>query len=122
MKDEKESEAVKVDKKEIYTFQNMPPVEDLKDIKFLYRSNGPFDSWILTVFKCKDDCKTIFNFKKIMEMHRFTKELTSDPLWPQLCPRISGRKALDGFGCNADSYGNLTATIEVLANVVDDIK
>lgn len=45
-------------------------------------------------------------------MNNFTRQLTSDPLWPKLCIRENQINYVDGFGCTTSSYNNVTMLIE----------
>lgn len=52
----------------IYNVTNMPPGVDVRNIRFVTRSRGPNERDIKVIFKCKDDCKTIFTNKNLKEM------------------------------------------------------
>ena len=51
-----------------YNFTNFPPGVDLKDIQFLKRDQGQFENYIFAIYKCKNDCDTIFTEKNLEEI------------------------------------------------------
>lgn len=74
--------------------------------------SGSYENWIFAVFKCKDDCDTIFELDRIKDMMRFTETtITADPTWPKVCVRDL-KPIQDKFGCSKTSYNNLTYPLE----------
>ena len=89
---------------------------DVGRIDFLDRTNSDFGKNINVIFKCKNECKTIFTNDHVNEMLRFSAWATNDPLWQQLCYRESKDKVVfvaDGFGCSDKAYLNLTKYVEL---------
>jgi len=37
---------------------------------------GPYEDWVYVIFKCKDNCKTIFTDSNIKEMRQYTETMT----------------------------------------------
>lgn len=70
-----------------------------------------YDDYIYVIYKCKDNCKTIFTNKNLKDMQRFTNKITSSPLWAQFCVREINQPYFDGFGCTRNSYNNITKFI-----------
>lgn len=98
---------------------------DVDNINFIERVNSNFQKNINVIFKCKNDCKTIFTNGHVKEMLRFTAWATDDPLWQQLCYRESKETVVfiaDGFGCSDKAYLNLTKYVElnVQMGIIDD--
>ena len=53
---------------ETYTIQDLPPNVRLEDIELQLRANANIDHSLLAIFKCKDDCKTLFAEDHVKEM------------------------------------------------------
>jgi hypothetical protein len=99
-----------------FTIWNKPRGVNLTDISFLPSSRGDFQDYVYVIFKCKDDCETIFTDKHIKEMLRFSAKMTDDPLWSKVCRREGdGNKTVpvDGVGCSSHSYLNFTRFYEL---------
>lgn len=87
-----------------------------KNVEFLDRNNGIDSKHINIIFRCKDDCKTIFTLSHIEEMLRFTAHAVDNPLWAHLCIRENPKNIVfvaDSSGCSDKSYQNLTKTVEL---------
>lgn len=81
--------------------------------EFLIREPGPDEGIILVMFKCKNDCETIFTLEHIKEMNRFVTKMVDHPNWPLLCLRSTSveeeKDVKDGKLCLGDSYMNATS-------------
>lgn len=64
-----------------FTLKDRPPGVPLSFIKPLEKPDGGSFDHIALIFKCKNDCKTIFTREIIKEMHRFSAELAAHPRW-----------------------------------------
>ena len=60
---------------------NLPENVKLTEIKLVEKPMAAYDDYIYVIYKCKDNCKTIFTNKNLKDMQRFTNEITSSPLW-----------------------------------------
>ena len=59
-----------------YNIFNLPPGVPLKYVRILNKHIGPSEDFLYIIFKCKNDCKTIFTPKNLIEMDRFTAKIT----------------------------------------------
>jgi len=80
-----------VDDKELYSLDDVKQLTSIskQSVNFLESPSSDFDKNINIIFKCKDNCKTIFTNKHVLEMLRFTAEATNDTLWSDMCLRES---------------------------------
>ena len=76
------------------------------------RYKGGQGHTIFAVYKCKNDCKTIFTKNHMKEIVKFADLISSDYLWPRLCVRDLSKKYADGMGCTSNSYFNLSSNFE----------
>jgi hypothetical protein len=104
-------------KPKYYTLSALPEEVNLRDIKWKDRKYTDSGDNPFAVFKCKNDCKTIFTYENILEMNRFAEELTAMKEWPQYCIRSSKEGYGDGFGCSVKAYRNLTSYLDVVSMV-----
>lgn len=71
--------------------------------------------------KAKDGKSTVLTAEIIQEINKFTEALTSDKAWPIFCVRDYKQEVVDGWGCTANAYQNITKYITPLLNNLGEI-
>ena len=95
------------------------------NVDWQLREIGDPGDYVYMIFKCKNDCKTIFTYENLLDMSYLVGNITDYKMWPKYCIRDGlfikddgktneyGKHVRDGYGCIQESYYNLTQALSL---------
>jgi hypothetical protein len=57
------------------------------DVDWIPRAMGDSADYLYIIFKCKNNCKTLFTYESLVEMRQLVGNITDYDMWPKICIR-----------------------------------